>query len=214
MTSRVRSALKLYEIALSVVVRNGFLKEIEWQSCLSSESFTESDLLRETAWVILCSGFRESVIRRCFNCLSLCFCDWESARQIIRNRHVCQRTALELFNSKSKIDAIVETSIIVERVGFNKLKILINDNPTNELQRFPFIGPITSYHLAKNLGFQIAKTDRHLKKISEQFGFSDANELCGELSSLTNQPVATVDIVLWRYATLCHAGAIEQVNEA
>lgn len=45
-------------------------------------TFSESDLLGELAWVILCSGFRERVVRRIFGKISLCFFDWASAATI------------------------------------------------------------------------------------------------------------------------------------
>ena len=62
----------------------------------------------------------------------------------------------------------------------------------------PFMGPATSYHLAKNLGFQVAKPDRHLNRISESNGFKNAHELCEAIASQTREPISVVDGVLWR----------------
>ncbi len=64
------------------------------------------------------------------------------------------------------------------------------------------IGPITSFHLAKNLGYPVAKADRHVQRLSDELGFRDAQQLCQYLSEWSGEPVPVVDVVLWRYATL------------
>ena len=59
-------ALRFYEAARNYVRVAGLEPELEWQRNLMPDSFTEPDLLREAAWVVLCSGFRESIVPRDF----------------------------------------------------------------------------------------------------------------------------------------------------
>ena len=66
-------------------VKAHFNHEIIWQGAVRTSDITESDFLREAAWVIFCSGFRERTLRRHFSYLSLSFCDWESAEVISEN---------------------------------------------------------------------------------------------------------------------------------
>ena len=76
------------------------------------------------------------------------------------------------------------------------------EDPINKLQALPYIGPITSYHLAKNLGVPCAKSDRHLKRLSEMLGFNCVQQFCKEVSTLSGDAIHVVDLVLWRFATL------------
>jgi hypothetical protein len=188
-----------FEEALRYVHHAGLEAELNWQISRRDHEFGEEDLLRETAWVILCSGFRESVVRTLFNNISLSFCDWESARTIMRSAPLCRASALLCFNYPRKIDAIVSVARIVNAIGFLKVKRKIRERPLQELQRFPYIGPVTACHLAKNLGFQVVKPDRHLLRLSAHLGYESPHQLCSTVSALTGQPISVVDLIFWRY---------------
>jgi hypothetical protein len=191
-----------YYSAKQNLIASGYGKEIEWQSALKSEDFTESDLLRETAWVILCSGFREDVVRRHFDFISLCFCDWESARVIVGCGETCVRTAISRFKNPQKLQSIFEAAQMISSSGFLAVKVRIAADPIESLQRFRHVGPITAYHLAKNLGFRVAKNDRHLQRLADFYGFTDADGLCRHVAAKSGDPVSVVDIVLWRFSVL------------
>lgn len=204
MRDKIKNALILYDDAKKFVISNGYSREVEWQRTRCFLDFTETDLLRETAWVILCCGFREAIVRSYFNWLSLCFCDWESAREIVNNASECRSTALAVFGNGRKIDAIVKVAQRVDDVGYSTLKKAICSNAITELQNLPFIGPVTSWHLAKNLGLEVAKPDRHLTRFSSLLGFDDANDLCRAVARVTGETISVVDIVFWRYAASGH----------
>jgi hypothetical protein len=194
------AALQLYKIAREFVSIHGFDPEVEWQRSLHSSTFDESQLLREAAWVILCTGYRESILRKKFGFISLCFCDWESASEIVSCEPECRATALAAFNNNKKIDAIVRLARTIATTGFERLKVSIHHDPIQSLQTFSYIGPVTAWHLAKNLGFDVAKPDRHLCRMSERLGYTDVHNLCDDLSQMTGEEKKVVDIVLWRYA--------------
>lgn len=196
------AATNAYLTARAFVVAEGYGSEIDWQRSQIESSFNESDLLREAAWVILCSGFRESVVRQKFNHISLCFCDWHSAEEILSNSPTCQNAALRVFGSKRKMAFITSVCWAVANAGFENLKVQIAGAPYRELQKFPGVGPITAKHLAKNLGFACAKQDRHLIRVANHMGYSGVDELCRTISDVCGDPVSVVDIVLWRYCTL------------
>lgn len=200
--SRKSKAVNLYREAEHHVLAAGFAWEIEWQRERCLQPFSERDLLRESAWVILCSGFREATVRAVFDYISLCFCDWESSDEIVRHRSACVATASARFRNIKKIDAIARVAEIVAEMGFDNCRRLIQADPIEELRKLPFIGPVTSWHLAKNLGLQVAKNDRHLARISTRLGYEDAHELCREVSDSTGELVSVIDVVLWRSAAL------------
>jgi hypothetical protein len=92
----------LYSVAVSAVSKD-FDSEREWQRRVLGRCFSERDLLREAAWVILCSGFNERVVRHRFDAISLCFCDWVSAEYIVRRAERCRSTAMAVFGSARKM---------------------------------------------------------------------------------------------------------------
>lgn len=196
----IELALATFERAREAVARWPLSAELAWQRSALPEHFTETDLLREAAWVILCGGFREATVRRVFDHVSLCFFDWSSAAEISEAGAGCVAAACAVFNNRRKLSAIVEVARRVERIGFAELKHRIIGQPVIELRHFPYIGEVTAWHLAKNLGFDVAKPDRHLVRLAREHGFDDAHALCSALSRATGEPIRMVDLVLWRYA--------------
>lgn len=192
----------LFRQAEASVINAGFAWEIDWQRSRTTRPFNESDFLREAAWVILCSGFREDAVRSRFDYLSLCFCDWESARAIVSNRDACIATASSGFGNHRKLEAIAGVADLVFSTGFNHVRRRVQADPIAELQTFPFIGPVTSWHLAKNLGLDVAKNDRHLARLAAKFKLPDAHALCRLIAESTGELASVVDIVLWRYCAI------------
>jgi len=180
----------------------GFDWEVDWQQELSVEAFDERSFIREAAWVILCSGFSERVVRSRFAELSEAFLGWVSARSIWNNRRRCRAHALSAFGYAKKIDAILTLAGYTARYGFGECRRRILDEGLSFLQRFPYLGPATGRHLAKNLGLPVAKPDRHLVRIAASLGYPDVADLCSDVATIVGDSVAVVDIVFWRYATL------------
>ncbi|AOF95545.1 hypothetical protein BSY17_1599 [Sphingobium sp. RAC03] len=65
------------------------------------------------------------------------------------------------------------------------------------LGTLPWVGPITSFHAAKNMGADVAKPDVHLNRLAEPEGLT-AQQLCERLARETGYRAATIDIILWR----------------
>jgi len=183
------------------VIEAGYGDEINWQADRRLEDVDEVMFLNELAWVILCSGMRVAVIQKKFPAIREAFLYFDAGA--VAQHHECvQEEALKIFNSKSKIGAIIQGVLLVRQTGWPEIKKLIEREPIATLQGFPYIGPVTSYHLAKNLGVQVAKPDRHLVRIANAYGYEDVQKFCAEISRLSGDNVPVVDIVWWRYATL------------
>ena len=116
-----RELKKFYCSVKESVIAAGFSQELLWVSNIAGAQFSEFDLLRESAWVILCSGFSEAVVRRRFSYISLCYCDWESAASIAKKGAVCIRAAKHGSGNAAKLAAIVRVAeIIVEEASASK----------------------------------------------------------------------------------------------
>lgn len=197
----LRTLAKAYYIAKSVVIQEGFAPEIDWQYQVSLDTLDESTFLCEAAWVILNSGMRERVISRKFPDISKAFFNWQCSRIIVSHADNCRAKALRHFNHVAKIEAIVNIATHVNILGFKKVTELISEDGVAYLKQFPYIGPATSLHLAKNIGLPLAKPDRHLRRIATGLGYENVQDLCSDISFITGEPVPVVDLVVWRYAT-------------
>lgn len=208
MQSNNREADKLKRIACAYltakeyVIKSGYGPEIDQQEDIFLSNVSERYFLRESAWVILCSGMREAIIRRLFIPISEVFFQWNSAEEIIDCANKCRNDALKLFRHQQKIDSILKICDFVANMGITYIKDRVNQEGHHFLQQLPFIGPVTSKHLAKNLGVQIAKPDRHLLRIATALNYLSVDNLCEDIAKITQHPVSVIDLVLWRYATL------------
>ena len=194
--------LTAYLDAKEFVIDSGYAWEIDWQWDVANTPPTESDVLREAAWVILCSGFRESVVRDLFEGFSKAFLYWASSAEIRRHSVTCRRQALRVFGNHRKVDAICNFAVQVDEIGFSTVLQELQVDSIKFLQTFDHIGPVTSYHLAKNLGALFSKPDRHLERVSQAVGFANPQDLCHVIAESMGDPVPVVDVVIWRFATL------------
>ena len=180
----------------------GYETEIDWQAELSFEDTTEPTFLKEGAWVIVSTGFRESVVSALFGRLTQAFLCWRSARAIVSDAERCRERAVAVFAHRRKIDAIVEMSRWVAQCGFEGIREGIEAQGVGYLEQFPYIGPVTSYHLAKNIGMDVVKPDRHLRRMALASGYGSPREMCATIGHVVGDSLRVVDLVLWRYATL------------
>jgi hypothetical protein len=194
--------LRAYFCAKSAVIAAGFSEEIDYHDWLSFENLRERDFLREAAWVILSSGMRESVVVQKFPGVSEAFLGWSSGQSIVAKKDSCRSAALAVFRHIPKIDAILEVASTVAAEGFMQIRKQIEEHGAQYLQCFSFIGPATSLHLAKNLGMNVVKPDRHLVRIASALGYQSAEEMCREVAMALGERACIIDVVFWRFATL------------
>jgi hypothetical protein len=191
-----------YKVVKQAILQAGFKGEILWQSKRSMQKLNERTFLREAAWVIFSGGMRESVVRQKFPGISLAFRSWESADAILDNSASCRDKALACFNHRGKVEAVIEVARRVASQGFGRFHEELQNRPLDFLLEFPYLGPATSRHLAKNLGVQVAKPDRHLQRVASVMGYNSPELMCQEIAAVVLDDVAIVDLVIWRYATL------------
>jgi hypothetical protein len=191
-----------YLTARERIVAAGYAWEIDWQDRLRLEDVTESYFLREAAWVVLSAGMRESVVRLCFDRISKAFLLWKSADAIVRRSRACIQSAFRTFGHIGKLEAIGTIAEAVAKRGFGNWKARLTSEGIDELQGLPFIGPITRFHLAKNIGLDVVKPDRHLLRMAHIAGYDGPEPMCRAIAGVTQDRLATVDVVFWRYATL------------
>lgn len=165
------------------VIAAGYGDEIVWQ-----ESLKPCDNAREFfgqyMWVVISAGMKNQIARL--------------IETRIHNAWDNGQPTTSAFGHKGKVKAINHVLIERERI-FNEYQ---NSNEKIEyLASLPWIGDITKWHLAKNLGFDTAKPDRHLVRIAEGLKTTPL-ELCRKLAEVTGYRIATIDLIIWRAANL------------
>ena len=202
MSDTSKELIASYLTAREYVINKGFAAEIDWQDSRSLSELSESEFLEEAAWVVLSAGMRESVIRKCFPKITESFLNWVSADVIAKRRSSCEVSALKIFNNPRKISAIGSICERVALIGFDKFRKKIQTEGLDYLQVLDFIGPVTKYHLAKNVGLDVVKPDRHLLRLAKITNFRYPKDLCQAISEITGDKLSVIDLILWRYATL------------
>jgi len=91
------------------------------------------------------------------------------------------------------------------------------------LDTLPMIGPVTRYHLARNLGIDCVKPDRHLVRLAAAFGYGSSekvndqieivNRMCKDIqqdlgSGPFEERLGVIDVVLWRYCNIYGSGGV------
>lgn len=153
--------------------------DLQWAESLSPPACAE-DFALEAIFVICNSGMKNTVARGIFErCRSALLAGAPVASVF---RHPGKSSAIEFIwrDRKRLLD-----------------EYLVSDDKLGFCRSLPWIGDITKYHLAKNLGFDVAKPDVHLQRLADREGCS-VQSLCERLAAETGMRVATVDTLLWR----------------
>ncbi len=165
------------------VIEAGYAGEVDWAgsitTCVRPELFLE-----EYIWVVINAGMREQVARKIYT----------KVMEVL----FTGVPVLEVFAHAGKAAAITKMAC-----EYNE-KFLCYDEATDKLaflKTLPWIGDITKYHLAKNLGVQCVKPDRHLVRIAKSFGM-EPFQMCLRISEQTGDMLTEVDQVVWRAANL------------
>ncbi len=201
-TKKTINLARFYFKVKQEVIDAGYSSEIDWQEKVCFMSIGKRIFLREFAWVVLSCGMSEKVIRSKFDDISDIFLDWKYPEKIIKKKNTYLKKALKVFGNSKKIEAILYMAEYINNVCFSDVKKEIALHGPDYLQQFPYMGPATSIHFLKNIGFSLAKPDRHLIRISKHVGYCTPAEMCSELSELTYERIEVIDLVFWRYATL------------
>jgi hypothetical protein len=158
---------------------DGYSPMIEWSQSIAAPA--EAHELAERAIFVICnSGLKYTVARPIF----------ERCMTALRQG----RSAGHAFGHPGKARAI-------DAIWTNRQALFdqfATGHATLELvEKLPWIGPVTKYHLAKNLGIDTAKPDIHLERLARRDG-TTPHRLCKRLARQTGYRLATIDTILWR----------------
>lgn len=171
--------LKRFRRIEQALAKAGYVTDNAWAEKLQPPA--DADQFAEAAvYVIVNSGMQYNVAQdifgRCVEAL------W------------ARGSARRVFRHAGKVRAIDQ--IWRERKQLFEAYRLADDK-LEFCQSLPWIGPVTSHHLAKDLGVDVAKPDVHLARLARRDKTSVAR-LCARLAKQSGYRLATIDTILWR----------------
>ncbi len=195
----MESILDFFYRAYEAVSKTDYAFEMDYVDHIEPlEKQTADNFFLEYVWVVLNAGMREQAARKVFDR----FC------QSIRDGHI----DFDIIRHPTKRKAIEDT-FSHYTLHFQNLQAIHGEKAQIEyLETMPWIGPITKFHLARNIGIDTVKPDRHLVRLAERFGYNTPLEMCEVIKAHNGTKVGTIDVILWRFCNLYGHNEIDIVN--
>lgn len=193
MEPEITQILTGYLDAKERIVGAGYGEDLDWAESLHTVRPDTHYVFRETAWVILNSGFRYQVARKLWPRLSEVFHQFD----ISKVDASCLVAGLKVLNHPGKMRAIIQLAEILRTEGIEA--ILRDAKDPEKLTRLPWIGKTTCWHLAKVLGQDVIKPDVHLQRAAKATGYERPLDLAAAIQVRLGEPLTVIDSVLWRY---------------
>jgi hypothetical protein len=173
--------------------------ELDWAYSINQNTFKwmkSSSFLAEYCWVVYASGFKASTIEKKFPDLQNKFKGFD-LKSLSKMSSI--KSVLKVFNNERKANCFLKGSKLIVKEGFSSFKKRIKEQGVDTLEELPGIGPITKFHLAKNIGLvDAAKPDIWLVRSADACS-STVEELVTFLSKKYDISEHVVDVILWRY---------------
>lgn len=159
------------------------------------QQMTKVDFYRQYAYVVYNSGFNNSVVDA----------KWPQILSAYRGFHIVyvskypaqvRSEAIDIIGHKGKVKAIIDAARTIRALDWPVFKDEVKADFMT-LKRFPYIADVTVYHLARNMGFDVIKPDRHLKKMAAHFEV-DPFAMCDRIRDETGLSLHMIDTIIWR----------------
>lgn len=160
---------------------------------LSPERFFE-----EYVWVVYTSGFSAKAVTRFFDKLLDVYGHFSDLSQKTIDE-IMPKIGL-ICNNEQKAKSVVcmagKLQNGIEVFGWKTYRDGYLSSP-ELLMQLPYVGKITKYHLARNIGLlDVVKPDLHLVRAAKYWGYSDCIEMCKDVQP-KDMPLGIVDLILW-----------------
>lgn len=176
--------------------------EIRRISSTKFDEVTPEFFFNECVWVIHATGFSAKAVGKFFPRLTEAYGTWQQAST--RSFDRTWDKVKSVCNNKPKAKAVCGIAKIigsgVSTHGWEKFRQKELSAP-EFLQKLPFIGSVTCYHLARNIGLlDSVKPDLHLVRMAKHWGYQDCTLMCKDLKP-ENMKLGIVDYILWMSAS-------------
>jgi hypothetical protein len=195
-----------YRALRARVADAGYAHDIEWAQTVGPPA-SAVDFALEYTYVVCNSGMKQQIARKIYDKIIRVLSHYQESFEWTKLKGDLDNA----FGHKGKTQGILY--VWAHRDALYR-KFMVNYPLPGDfcatarltaiefLHSLPWIGDITKFHLAKNLGLNMVKPDRHLVRIAKEQGEENCFVLCERLAAATGDRVGTVDYVLWRAGNL------------
>jgi len=201
---------RLYECIKDQVEEAGYHRDIVYYQTRDLDKVTPAGFLAELAYVVLNSGMKNSVVEIHWGRFMRAFDGFKDLVALNTMREHVAQEALDVFGNVKKVDAILDAVEVMQAEGWDAIREELKEDGIDYLKRFGFIGDVTKFHLAKNIGFDCVKPDRHLVRCAEAAGYDDPEEMCLAIAIEVGDTLSVIDYVIWRYCADIEKDYVDQ----
>ena len=206
-----QGALIYFEKAL-IFTKKFYQKELDQISSIKFEDLHPNKFFQETIWVIHATGFSAKVVGKFFDRLISAYIAHDDFIDLAKeNKKDVIARVRKVVNNPQKIIAIhqIAKNLLkgIGTIGWDEYKNRNLSSP-DLLKKLPYIGKITCFHLARNIGLlENVKPDLHLVRLAKHWNYKDCLSMCEEIQkqheliSGEKLPLGIIDLAIWYSAS-------------
>jgi endonuclease III len=210
-----------FQTALKFVQEN-YSDELDRISSVNFDTVDDDFFFREYVWVVHATGFSAKAVGKFMPNLLKAYGWWDKlAEDSFEN--VMERVK-PICNNPQKAKAVHGMAkIMFSMFGNGELWADWRNNNLSSpelLAKLPYIGKVTCFHLARNIGLlEFVKPDLHLVRMAKHWGFKNCVEMCEHIQKHHESdggekfPLGIIDLVLWYSASHFSTLSIRQPGD-
>ena len=175
--------------------------EFDKIASIKFNDITPEFFFQEYLWVVHATGFSAKAVENFMPELLRAYGSWDECG---KEHFVMVMTRVaQVCNNPAKAKAIHATAkkMCSEVKDWSQWRDL-NLSDVDKIQKLPYIGKITRYHLGRNIGLlECVKPDLHLVRMAEYWNFPDCESMCRAMRADADIPLGLVDLALWYTAS-------------
>lgn len=194
--------IDLYESALHRVIERGWGDEVQYFRGLTFDKVDGRFFFRECAFCVYAAGFSNYVLNSKWEGLTKAYKNW-SYEKVCQYADEVRNQALGFIHHEGKVKAILECAEKLNDWGWPSFRDWLQSmNLLIQPGQLKYIGQAARYHLARNIGADVAKPDRYMLDHASECGYPPTDEgvqqFARRVARLVGDRVGVVDYVLWR----------------
>jgi hypothetical protein len=175
----------------------------------------------EYVWCVYVSGFNATVISRKWDDLTRVFCG-DGGSLLFDAPNASWDEMRPIFANTRKFSAVVSTaSLLIGYLDGSTGGTTVDHDgkaidaviagweefkqdylcELSKIRKLPMMGPVTSCHLARNMGLDYVKPDLHLQRLATKWGYISVPIMVEDLAHSLDERIGVIDFCLWNYAS-------------
>lgn len=176
------------------------------QTLIDTPNISVEHFYYEYIWCVYVGGFNSKVLASKWDQLKEAYATWEICdesfwvfvKPILANRRKFEGIVKVAKLLRSARSSIGDSSYPADWWGTFQGKYL---SSVERIQQLPYMGPVTSHHLARNIGVDTVKPDLHLVRLAKWYNFESPLHMCSHLSLKYWVYLGVIDLILFYTAS-------------